>query len=65
MRTRNDDSLGWVGAISALEGPWRGLFAPGRGNISFGSPEGVRGALMQVALGAGVLSGTGSLCALG
>ena len=58
--------MAWVGrGCFRARGPWRGLFAPGRGKYTFWSPEGVRGALMQVALWAGVLSGTGSLCALG
>ena len=64
MRTRNDDGLGWVGAISALEGPGGAcLLSDGIG--PFWSSEGVRGALTQVALEAGVLSGAGPLCALG
>ena len=59
-------TIAWVGrGCFRSRGPWMGLFAPGRGNIPFWSPEGVKGALTQVALGAGVLSGTGSLCALG
>ena len=65
MRMGNDDSLGWVGAVSALEGPGGACLLPDGEIIPFGSPEGVRGALMQVALWAGVLSGTGPLCALG
>ena len=28
MRTRNDDGLGWVGAVSALEGPGGACLRP-------------------------------------
>ena len=62
MRTRNDDSLGWVGGCFRARAPWRGLFAPGRGNIPFWSPKGVRGALTQVALGVVFLLSRGLIC---
>ena len=36
MRTRNDDGLGWVGAVSALEGPGGACLLPDGENIPFG-----------------------------